>query len=153
MEPLRFMRKPFFVTGYPVTEENMEKIAKWCEGHVVKDIDGRSFVRVPVNRPTHDLQTKAYAGMFVLLSQKEHKRTYKVYDQEWLDKNFIEMDPEFSDHKIPDDIPDEPRGRRPSTSRVSRPTPLTVNSQMLKTPPGTVRRGSTNGAAEFLAAS
>lgn len=81
------MRQPFFVVGYQVTTENMEDIAKWCEGRVIDDAD-RPFVRVPVIRPIHDRQTRGYVGTWVLLSKRRGEKTFKVYTQEWLDREF-----------------------------------------------------------------
>lgn len=89
------MRKPFVVSGYRVTDDtedtkgNMEAIAKWCEGNVVRNTE-RPFVRVPVNRPTNKKQTEAYDGTWVLLSYTPRgEKSFKVYSAEWLEKNFL----------------------------------------------------------------
>lgn len=86
----RFMRRPFFVAGYKVTEQNMAAVAKWCQGSVVNETD-RPFVRVPVTRETHERQTKAFVGMWVLVSVQRGKKGYKAYTEEWLELNFIEV--------------------------------------------------------------
>jgi hypothetical protein len=85
------MRQPFFVTGYQVTEENMESIATWCQGHII--VDGRArFIRVPVDRPSSVRQTKAYVDSWVLLSLNDRgERTFKVYSTEWLEKQFVKV--------------------------------------------------------------
>ena len=90
MNPTRFMRVPFFVTGYKVTPDNMEQIARWCDGYVVKSGE-TPFIRVPVDRPTNKKQTEAYPGMWVLLSVKRGRKSYKVYYEEVLQKNFFEV--------------------------------------------------------------
>lgn len=101
----RFMRKPFIVTGYKVTEEDMDAIARWCEGHVIRDTE-RPFVRVPVDRPTNKKQTEAYIGTWVLLSTERPEKSFKVYTQTWLNKNFIEVPAEIDD-EIVDEIHEE----------------------------------------------
>jgi hypothetical protein len=159
VKPKRLMRLPIFVTAYEVTEKNMYDVANWCEGHVVDDIKGTSFVRVPVDRPIHDSQTKAYVGMTVTLAEKHGKRIFKVYSEDWLRKTFIEVNPEFSDHEIPDKVEGGQSGRisAPTPRPTSSPTPLNVGGRILNTPANTVRRPSTtNGSNEsesFLAAS
>lgn len=90
MRATRFMRQPFYVMGHKVTEENMEAIARWCEGHVIRDTD-RPFIRVPVDRPTNKRQTEAYVGTWVTLSRQHGAKSFKVYTEEWLDKNFISL--------------------------------------------------------------
>jgi hypothetical protein len=91
------MRKPFIVTGYKVTENNMDAIARWCEGHVIRDTE-RPFIRVPVIRPSNPRQTEAYVGTSVLLSNTPRgDKSFKVYTQEWLDKNFFVIPDEIED--------------------------------------------------------
>lgn len=90
MMATRFMRQPFYVTGIEVTSENMEAVARWCQGHVIRDGD-RSFIRVPVDRATNRRQTEAYVGLWVTASKQRGLRSFKVYTREWLDKNFFEL--------------------------------------------------------------
>jgi hypothetical protein len=90
LKATRFMRQPFFVMGYEVTLENMDEIAKWCEGHVIRDTE-KPFVRVPVIRPTHERQTRGYVGTWVLVSKQRGEKSFKVYTREWLEKNFFEV--------------------------------------------------------------
>lgn len=97
------MRQPFFVTGYQVTEENIEDIAKWCQGHIIRDAE-RPFIRVPVNRASHTRQTEAYYGTWVLLSVRRGEKSFKVYTQEWLDKNFFKISGENLDDVINEEI-------------------------------------------------
>lgn len=90
MKATRFMRQPFFVSGFKVTIENMEEIAKWCEGYVIREAE-RPFIRVPVDRPTNRRQTEAYVGTWVLISKQRGEKSFKVYTEEWLLKNFFEL--------------------------------------------------------------
>lgn len=98
MKATRFMRIPFFVSGYLVTEDNMEAVAKWCEGHVIRG--EKPFVRVPVDRPTNKRQTEAYPGTWVIVSLYKGERSFKVYTEEWLKKQFFELPEEALDEGI-----------------------------------------------------
>lgn len=99
----RFMRQPFFVSGFKVTAENMHAIAKWCEGHVIPDAE-KPFIRVPVDRPTNKKQTEAYIGTWVLLSRQRGEKSFKVYTEEWLLKNFFELPEDDIDGLVLDEI-------------------------------------------------
>lgn len=102
MKATRFMRKPFYVMGIEVTKGNMDAVARWCEGHVIRDTD-RPFIRVPVERATNRRQTEAYVGTWVTMSRQRDERSFKVYTREWLDKNFIELaDDELESLEIED---------------------------------------------------
>lgn len=96
MKATRFMRQPFIVTGYQVHEEDMDAIAKWCQGHVIRNTE-RPFIRVPVDRPTNRKQTEAYLGTWVLLFNQRGENSFKVYTPEWLEKNFFQLPPEIED--------------------------------------------------------
>lgn len=107
MKPRYFMRNPFLVAAYQVTESNMDAIARWCQGHVIRDAE-RPFVRVPVNRTTNKRQTEAYEGCWVLLSKQRGENSFKVYTQEWLDKNFVEVPHAEFDENDTQEIPPLP---------------------------------------------
>ena len=89
----RFMSKPFFVVGHLVTQENMETVAAWCEGTVIKN-PHRPFIRVPVQNPKTKKHSEAYVGFWVLQSMQRDEPSFKVYNLEWLEKNFIPL-PDF----------------------------------------------------------
>lgn len=97
MKAILYMRKPFIVTGYKVTEKNMDAIARWCQGHVIREAE-RPFVRVPVTRYTNIKQTEAYVGTIVTLSEQRGQEYFKVYTEEWLAENFIKMPREMEDN-------------------------------------------------------
>lgn len=108
MKAVRFMRKPFFVDGYLVDEDNMDAIAKWCKGHVVRDNVPRPFVRVPVDRPMNQRQTQAFVGTWVLLSIHQGRESFKVYTADYLEENFI-LSPfgTESETQIPEQVDEE----------------------------------------------
>jgi hypothetical protein len=88
----RFMRKPFVVVGFEITETNMDAVAKWCQGHVVQGEEG-PFVRVPVDYPTSRKQTEGYVGTWVLQSRAINGgKTFKVYSPAWLKNNFVTLE-------------------------------------------------------------
>lgn len=90
METLtRFKRKPFFVTGVMVTEENMAEVAEWCGGKVFSKAPagGKAafYIEVPVApRPRNKFQTQAHVGYWVLVSNAR----FKVYTPEALTQSF-----------------------------------------------------------------
>jgi hypothetical protein len=90
MQATQFMRVPFFVQGYCVTKDNMNAIARWCGGAVVEDSTA-PYVRVPVIRPTHPKQTRGYIETWVVRSNHRGEATFKVYTEEWLRKQFLEI--------------------------------------------------------------
>lgn len=76
----RFESKPFFVDGVHVTADNMEQVAEWCGGEIRYATNPRTkakdpYIHVPVIRPQHDRQTKAFVGDHVLFAMN----SYKVY--------------------------------------------------------------------------
>lgn len=88
-KPTRFTSRPFPVKGFKVTEENMEAVAHWCEGHIVETAE-RKFIRVPVQNARSNKQTEAIVDCWVLRSRRNGRNSFKVYDEEWLLKNFVE---------------------------------------------------------------
>lgn len=93
MKATRFMRRPFIVAGFQVDVDNMDAIARWCEGYVIRDV-AQPFIQVPVIRPTSRKQTEAFPTMWVILSRgpvKGEKR-FKVYTDEWVHRDFIIFD-------------------------------------------------------------
>lgn len=71
----RYIRKPFEVDAVEVTAENMEEVASWCQGDVRTDDDGKNYIKVRVQRPLNESQTRAYVGDRVLYAGTG----YKVY--------------------------------------------------------------------------
>lgn len=122
-----FMRQPFFVVGRQVNEENMAILAKWCEGDVITTSE-HSYVRVPVDRPTHRRQTEAHVGYWILQSERGGRKSYKVYDEEWLRKSFVEFHGE-----IPQEVVRVSRGDSSSIARVQNMAKNTPSPALFKT--------------------
>lgn len=116
LEPTRYMRIPFFVTGYCVTEDNMEAIAKWCGGYIVREDEKPAFIHVPVNRATSDKQYKAYIGTHVVVSVQRGERSFKVYTDEWLLKQFMPINVETLEESV---IEDDFETRTGTTREIS----------------------------------
>jgi hypothetical protein len=78
MEIQKFVRKPFYVDGIQVTEENMEEVAEWCGGKIlVKEgaWPNGKYIEVDVQQPMSDRQKMAFVKDWVLYSGSG----YKVY--------------------------------------------------------------------------
>lgn len=83
-----YVRKPFAVQAVEVTAENIHEVAKWCGGKVKESnltkTGGREghqeYIKVPVNKPLNDRQTRAYYGDWVLLPKEgQGVDGFKVY--------------------------------------------------------------------------
>jgi hypothetical protein len=91
MKTAKFARKPFDVEAVQVTSENMDEVAKWCQGSV--EIDGDSetkehYIKVRVLRVLNERQTKAFVGDWVLYAGTG----YKVYTNKAFKNSFVPMD-------------------------------------------------------------
>lgn len=93
----KFSRKPFYVEGLQVTEENINEVAEWCGGEIQEstpkgDDKKVPFIKVNVRRPLHRRQTMAYAGDWILKAGSG----FKVYTEAAFDSNFdaVEEAPE-----------------------------------------------------------
>lgn len=75
MKTQKFNRKTFQVDAVRVTKENMSAVAKWCQGEIQTENDGKKFIKVRVLRPLNEGQTKAFVGDWVLYAGTG----YKVY--------------------------------------------------------------------------
>ena len=84
LETVKYARKPFLVDSIQVTAENMEDVAKWCEGTLETNSRGDQFIRVAVHRPLYDRQTKAFAGDWVLFAGNG----FKVYTVKAFETSF-----------------------------------------------------------------
>lgn len=94
VQPQKFVRKPFVVTGLEVTPENIDEVAEWCGGEV-RTSEGRNksgeaaqkYIKVAVKRPLNDRQTRAYYGDWVLSAGTG----FKVYTQKAFASSFEEQ--------------------------------------------------------------
>lgn len=93
IETQKYARKPFNVDAVQVTLDNMEEVAKWCQGEVrtepgQPEADNVPYIHVRVHRPLNERQTKAYIGDWVLYAGTG----YKVYTSKAFN-NAFEVDP------------------------------------------------------------
>lgn len=71
METQQFIRKPFPVEGVRVTVDNIQEVAKWCEGKIkvqpaTNSKPAADYIEVQVIRPMNPKQTMAFVGNWVL---------------------------------------------------------------------------------------
>jgi hypothetical protein len=83
IETAKYARKPFEVDAVQVTAENIDAIAKWCQGEVQMDGENK-YIKVRVARVLNERQTKAYVGDWVLYAGAG----YKVYTEKAFKKSF-----------------------------------------------------------------
>lgn len=89
IQPAKYARKTFYVDAVPVTEENMEDVAKWCDGTIETSsaaggATGERYIKVRVHRPLTERQSKAFVGDWVLYAGTG----YKVYTPVAFSKSF-----------------------------------------------------------------
>lgn len=83
----QYIRKPFTVNAVQVTLDNMEEVAKWCGGEIIIEKRGGrliQYIKVDVNRPLNDRQTKAFVEDWVL----EAGTGYKCYSKKSFPSSF-----------------------------------------------------------------
>lgn len=80
----RYQRKPIYVDGIEVTEDNMAELANWCKGKIRKTRGGTRYIFVDVLNPKEPKQSKAFAGDMLLKSPTG----FKVYTQRGFAKAF-----------------------------------------------------------------
>jgi hypothetical protein len=75
----RYIRKPLFVDAVRVTGKNFHELANWCDGEIMTDEDSgdKFYIKVRVQTPKSERQTKAFVGDWILYTD----RGYKVYTQ------------------------------------------------------------------------
>lgn len=78
LEIRKYISNPLYVGGVQVTAENLGQVAKWCKGRVHKDKNKETFIKVPVNRPANEKQTRAYPTDWVLKAGSG----FKVYNDQ-----------------------------------------------------------------------
>lgn len=89
----RYVRRPFDVEAVQVSEENIQEVSNWCLGqvrtaHVKGEVDQNiQYIKVRVDRPLNERQTRAYIGDWVLMSPQG----FKVYTSKAFEKSFVEQ--------------------------------------------------------------
>ena len=84
MQPQKFTRKPFEVDAMQITADNMAEVAKWCDGEIRNADDGAQFIKVRVQNPMTERQTRGFVGDWILYSG----RGYKVYTEKAFRNSF-----------------------------------------------------------------
>jgi hypothetical protein len=84
MKTHKFARKPFYVDAIRVTKDNIEEVARWCQGEILTDAEQGPYIKVRVHRPLTERQTQAFLGDWVLYAGTG----YKVYNPKAFDKSF-----------------------------------------------------------------
>lgn len=67
MKTQTYTRKRLDVDAVQVSAENMEEVAEWCGGSIKGD-GTTKHIKVNINRPLSERQTKAFVGDWVLHS-------------------------------------------------------------------------------------
>lgn len=82
--PVKYVRRSFEVEAVEVTTENLVEVSKWCGGRVRGKEDHGQHIKVKVQSPLNDRQTKAFPGDFVL----KHPSGFKVYTPKAFENTF-----------------------------------------------------------------
>lgn len=90
---VKYIRKPLYVDAVRINESNFDQVVAWCMGEVQHDEipgkgTGKKYIRVRVHNPKNPRQTKAYAGDWLLYTE----RGYKVYTNKAFHASFDEVD-------------------------------------------------------------
>jgi len=142
MQATRFMRLPLIVTGFQVTERNMDVVSRWCEGRIIESARGR-FIRVPVNHAKKAWQTEAFPGLWVVKSWQYGRYSFKVYTQQKLDETFsvipdsYEFTPDLYNLDEIDDVEDPEEERAPKITELV-PSQCSCHHQRPENPNGGV---------------
>ncbi len=98
IEPINFVRKPFYIKAVQVTPENIHEVAAWCDGQVRTQggpvegspenmIRNTFYIKVRVLRALNERQTRAFIGDWVVYAGKG----YKVYQPKALTQTFDQL--------------------------------------------------------------
>ena len=80
----KYARKSFEVDAVQVGTENINDIAKWCDGEVRTNSKDEKYIKVRVHRALNERQTQAFVGDWILYSGTG----YKVYTPRAFDSCF-----------------------------------------------------------------
>jgi hypothetical protein len=109
-----YTRKPFNIEAVQVTRENMEEVAKWCGGVVQLDAKNKRYIKVDVNLPLTEKQTKAYLDDWVLKSDNRGKGRFKVYTHKAFVHCFDKIEKDFQQDELPLDVKPAPKIHMPA---------------------------------------
>lgn len=91
MKATRLIRKAFPVIAYQVTEENMEILARWCEGEIIPanpDKGVHLHIRVPTSRPSPKTLVEARVGYWLVGFFHQRRKVFKPYTDARLAREF-----------------------------------------------------------------
>lgn len=84
----RYVRRPFEVDAVQVTAENMEAIAEWTKGTIVREDpeveDFQPYIAIDVHRAANERQRRALVGDWVLKAGYG----FKIFTQHSFGKSF-----------------------------------------------------------------
>lgn len=81
ISPAQYKRITFSITAERVTEENIDAVAMWCGGIVMKDParDPKPYIKVPSKRVVLAVLTQAYPGDYVIRHENGQFRVFKEH--------------------------------------------------------------------------
>jgi hypothetical protein len=90
LEVEKFTRRPFDVDAVRVTEDNLDEVAKWCQGEVRRTPSSERsrwprYVYVRVHHPRTPRDNKAFPGNWVVYADGQG---FKVYPHGAFDWSF-----------------------------------------------------------------
>lgn len=88
----KFVRKALYVDAIRVTEENFEQVSEWCKGNIVNG-DTSKYIKVHVQSPLSEKQTRAWCGDWVL----HGPNGYKVYTNKSFNRAFMSVEEKQQD--------------------------------------------------------
>lgn len=115
---IKVERLPVYADSVQVTAENMQEIAEWCNGEIRTTSERGSeerYIKVWVQRPLNERQTRAFVGDWVLYASTG----FKVYIDAAYKANFKPSKGDPKDH--PKDHPVTKTKAASSASPASMP--------------------------------
>jgi hypothetical protein len=96
MDTKKFVRKPLYIDAVQVTQDNIQAVAAWADGELHDEPKG-TYIKVKVQNPLTQRQTKAFVGDWVLASP----RGFKVYTDSGFKSSFNEISLNQTDDNEP----------------------------------------------------
>lgn len=96
---IKVERLPVYADSVQVTAENMQEIAEWCNGEIRTTSERGSeerYIKVWVQRPLNERQTRAFVGDWVLYASTG----FKVYIDAAYKANFKPSKGDPKDHPV-----------------------------------------------------
>ena len=100
VHPQNYTRRPFTVEAVKVFEKNLEDVAAWCGGTVVRDQGRKPYVSVPVRKADKIQQTQAFVNCYVV---KAPRQGFRVYTNKTFFDNFYKTGAELLQGLVQED--------------------------------------------------